>query len=623
MWGNDLPYSFMQYTLKSIHDIGLYLLGFNYVCALAFLILCIVGYHFTPLRIRLGLLGIVITNATLCAWFKFTLMQHEVAGGLIGLTFYTYLIQSFDPLIGMMLLYSVFIISLLLCIPQRVIEVTDEEKKPAPKIKESTPIKKEIIATPSRAEPTKIVEQNVEIISEPEEIIEFTPPPPTLFVQASKKELNSEETSQKAKALVEKLKQFGVIGSITHEYKGPVVTTYEFQPDNTIKVSRVLNLEDDLMMALQAHSVRIIAPIPGKSVIGFEVANSQRNTVHFGDLVNSKIWKNNKAALPLAVGCDTRGQTVIIDLTEQPHMLVAGSTGSGKSVALNTMLTSMILTKTPEELQLILIDPKRLEFSAYQQLSHLIFPIITTTERALSALSWAVSHMDERYEKMASLNVKDWHSMQKQYPGQMPLLVIIIDELADLMITGGKEVELLITRLAQMSRAAGIHLIIATQRPSVDVITGLLKVNFPSRIACKVMSRIDSRTILDMQGAEKLLGKGDMLYLNPQGSLQRLHGAYISMREIMEAVEHCAQQQQPYFRELTSTISTNHHEQNDPLLNQILEFLGQVDEISISLLQRKFRIGYNRSARIIETLESRGNIAPSYGSKMRKVIKNT
>jgi S-DNA-T family DNA segregation ATPase FtsK/SpoIIIE len=414
-----------------------------------------------------------------------------------------------------------------------------------------------------------------------------------------------------------------VIGSITHEYKGPVVTTYEFQPDNTIKVSRVLNLEDDLMMALQAHSVRIIAPIPGKSVIGFEVANTQRNTVYFGDLINSKIWKNSKAALPLAVGCDTRGQAVIIDLTEQPHMLVAGSTGSGKSVALNTMLTSMILTKKPEELQLILIDPKRLEFSAYQQLSHLIFPIITTTERALSALAWAVSHMDERYERMASLNVKDWHSMQAAHPGEMPLLVIIIDELADLMITGGKEVELLITRLAQMSRAAGIHLIIATQRPSVDVITGLLKVNFPSRIACKVMSRIDSRTILDMQGAEKLLGKGDMLYLSPQGSLQRLHGAYISMREIMEAVEHCAQQQQPYFRELTATISHTSNEQNDPMLNQILEFLGQVDEISISLLQRKFRIGYNRSARIIETLESRGNIAPSYGSKMRKVIKNT
>lgn len=625
-WTNDASYNATGYAIKTLHAVGVYVLGFSYLLGIALAsIAIIIGFSAIAPRIHIGASMALILLATLCARFKFTLLHHEVAGGLIGLSFNNYLENSFDPLIAMFILMSLMVVSIVICIPKSLIHAFTIPEKEATKIKETPTIKKEMnIAQTAAPKETKIVEEKSAAINEePEEIIEFTPPPTTLFVQASKKESNTEETSQKAKALVEKLKQFGVIGSITNEYKGPVVTTYEFQPDNTIKVSRVLNLEDDLMMALQAHSVRIIAPIPGKSVIGFEVANTHRNTVYFGDLINSKIWKNSKAALPLAVGCDTRGQAVIIDLTEQPHMLVAGSTGSGKSVALNTMLTSMILTKKPEELQLILIDPKRLEFSAYQQLSHLIFPIITTTERALSALAWAVSHMDERYERMASLNVKDWHSMQAAHPGEMPLLVVIIDELADLMITGGKEVELLITRLAQMSRAAGIHLIIATQRPSVDVITGLLKVNFPSRIACKVMSRIDSRTILDMQGAEKLLGKGDMLYLSPQGSLQRLHGAYISMREIMEAVEHCARQQQPYFRELTATISPNNHEQNDPLLNQILEFLGQVDEISISLLQRKFRIGYNRSARIIETLESRGNVAPSYGSKMRKVIKNT
>jgi S-DNA-T family DNA segregation ATPase FtsK/SpoIIIE len=347
-------------------------------------------------------------------------------------------------------------------------------------------------------------------------------------------------------------------------------------------------------------------------------------------LIRSAEYQEKKSyILPLILGEDTIGNSVIVDLTKMPHLLVAGSTGSGKSVALNTMLVSLLCKSTPEELRLILIDPKRLEFAPYADIAHLLFPIITDPKNAIKALKWAVSHMEERYQKMAEAGARtivDYNLLCKDKPQeQFPYLVIMIDELADLMMTAGKEIEDLITRLAQMARAAGIHLLVATQRPSVDVITGLIKVNFPSRISFRVTSKTDSRTILDAAGADKLLGRGDMLFLSAhEGHLKRVHGAYVSDEEIFNVVSHIQKQREVCYLDLSTAApdaSQAPDDVDEQLMQDILQFLSEIDEVSISLLQRKFRIGYNRSARIIDALEGRGFVGPSTGSKTRKVIR--
>lgn len=343
-------------------------------------------------------------------------------------------------------------------------------------------------------------------------------------------------------------------------------------------------------------------------------------------MIHSVEYKNFSGSLPVILGEDTVGNNVVIDLAKMPHLLVAGSTGSGKSVALNTLLISLLCKCTPQELKLILIDPKRLEFSPYLNISHLIFPIITLPKLAIAGLRWVVKEMENRYETMSKAGVKNINDYNQLYnDNKLPFIVIIIDELADLMITAGKDIEELIIRIAQMARASGIHLIVATQRPSVDVVTGLIKVNFPGRISFKVASKIDSRTILDCVGAEKLLSKGDMLFLDPQTSiLKRVHGAYVSDSEITNVIEHIKIQKQPEYLDLSEINSKNKTDlldSDDELYIDVIKFLNEIDEVSISLIQRKFRIGYNRSARIIETLESQGYILPSDGSKTRKVIK--
>lgn len=439
-----------------------------------------------------------------------------------------------------------------------------------------------------------------------------------------------QELEERAQLLQDKLERFGIKGSVTAIKRGPVVTLFEYEPHIDAKLSRILALEDDLAMALQAHSIRILAPIPGRCVVGFEVANTERTDVLLADTIHATAYKKSKALLPLILGQDTSGETVIVDLVRMPHLLVAGSTGSGKSVGLNAMLMSLLCARTPDELKLILIDPKRLEFTAYEDIAHLLFPIITDTKQAVPVLKWVAMQMDERYERMAqsgARNIVDYHNQCKADSSlpPMPFMVIIIDELADLMMTVGHEVETVIARITQMARAAGIHLIVATQRPSVDVITGCIKVNFPSRVSFRVTSRVDSRTILDCSGADKLLGRGDMLFLDSTtSSLRRVHGAYVSDKEIEQITNHIRAERAPEYLDITQELQKELvplDEKEDYLFQQILSFVHEVNEISISLLQRKFKIGYNRSARIIEMLESRGLIMPADGSKMRRVIK--
>lgn len=441
----------------------------------------------------------------------------------------------------------------------------------------------------------------------------------------------AQELETKARLLEEKLQRFGISGTVVSIKCGPIITLYEYQPTIDTKISKILALEDDLALALQALSIRIIAPIPGKSVVGFEVANGNPQPVLLSKVLHSQAFCSFKGSLPLALGVDTIGESVVVDLARMPHLLIAGSTGSGKSVALNAMLTSLLCYCTPDHMKLILIDPKRLEFAAYADIAHLLFPIVTDPKRANPILRWVVQQMEQRYELMAEhgvRTVKDYNTQITQgiIQGEsVPFIVVVIDELSDLMMTAGRDIEDSIARIAQMARAAGIHLIVATQRPSVDVITGLIKVNFPSRISFRVTSRIDSRTILDTGGAEKLVGRGDSLFLDSTAaSLRRLHGAYVSDAEIHDMVNHIRKELPPSYLNISQELMTQEESldaADAALYQQVIAFLQNTDEVSISLLQREFRIGYNRSARIIDQLEKQGLLLPPEGSKPRKVVR--
>jgi S-DNA-T family DNA segregation ATPase FtsK/SpoIIIE len=431
---------------------------------------------------------------------------------------------------------------------------------------------------------------------------------------------------ERGKKLEEKLERFGIIGCVTAIRPGPIVTLFEYKPDIDSKISKIISLEDDLAMALTALSIRIIAPIPGRNVIGFEISNSDRQDVFLADILKADQVKNFSGLLPLAFGTDITGNPVVYDLVSMPHILVAGSTGSGKSVGLNSMLISLLCRCTPDELKLILIDPKRLEFAPYSDIPHLLFPIITNPRKAIPVLKWVVQEMEDRYDLMSKVGVRNIVDYRRKgFSPLMPFIVLIIDELADLMMVAGKDVETQIARTAQMARAAGIHMIVATQRPSVDILTGVIKVNFPARIAFRVSSKIDSRTIIDSTGAEKLLGRGDMLFLDSGSSVcQRIHGAYVSGSEISLLTNYLRKQREINYLDVNEVLrkkfSFGEELFEDELYDEIRIFVKTVDEVSISMMQRKYRIGFNRSARIMEKLEMDGLVAPSRGGKMRKVI---
>jgi len=447
-------------------------------------------------------------------------------------------------------------------------------------------------------------------------------------------EFDREEITESAKKLEEKLRHFGVEGKIVGVKPGPVVTMYEFRPKSGVKISKIANLYNDLALAMEAMSVRIIAPIPGKAAIGIEVSNKVRQTVYMKEIISSKEFLRSTSKLTLGLGKDIVGNVFVTDLTKMPHLLIAGATGSGKSVSLNTMIVSILYKATPQEVKFVLIDPKILELSIYDGIPHMMMPVVTDPKEAAAALSALINEMETRYKIMNEAGVRNIEGFNVKakkglidYP-PMPYIVVVIDELADLMMVSGKKVEMYVERLAQKARASGIHLIVATQRPSVDVVTGLIKANFPARISFKVTSKIDSRTILDTPGAEALLGKGDMLFMQPgSSSLIRIHGAFISDEEIKRITDFVKSQGSPeYNEELIETTKeiagTNEDDEElDPLFDEAVRIIKEGGNPSISYLQRRLKIGYNKAARIVEQMEKKGILSkPDHRGKREILI---
>ena len=438
----------------------------------------------------------------------------------------------------------------------------------------------------------------------------------------------SEEVAQNAALLESTLESFGIKARIINATQGPAVTRYELEPAPGVKVSKIVNLTDDIALNLAAAGIRMEAPIPGKAAIGIEIPNKGISPVFLRDVLDHDEFKNASGGIPVGLGKDIAGKPIITDLSKMPHLLVAGSTGSGKSVCINTLIASILFSRKPEDVKLILIDPKMVELSNYNGVPHLMAPVVTDMKKAAAALKWAVKEMEARYRTFAATNVRDVKRYNELHPETaMPLVVLIIDELADLMMVAPVDIEDSIARLAQMARAAGIHLVLATQRPSVDVITGTIKANVPSRISFAVSSQIDSRTILDMAGAEKLLGKGDMLF-NPIGASKpiRIQGAFISDDEVESLVAFIKKQGAPtyddsIFRTQESAVSTEEDSFfEDPLLEKAIDLVFETGQASASMLQRRFRIGYTRAARLIDILEQMQVVGPSMGSKPRDLL---
>ncbi len=492
-----------------------------------------------------------------------------------------------------------------------------------------------------------------------QEVFEFMPAgqgvrlPPIKLLQDSEfdsRSIDHESLQMQSKLLEKKLSDFDVTGKVVAVSPGPVVTMYEYEPAPGVKIHKVASLVDDLAMALRATGIRIVAPIPGKSVIGIEVANANREAVRFKEIIASVAFQDSSSRLTLGMGKDILGNPVITDLAKMPHLLIAGATGSGKSVALNAMICSILFKASPDEVKLLLIDPKRIELSAYEGIPHMISPVVVDARKATQVLQWAVHEMERRYTLMAEKRVRNIYQYHKKLakeidalkqsngsgdrltaetestPEGLPFIVIIIDELADLMLVASRDVELALTRLAQMARAAGIHLLIATQRPSVDVLTGTIKANFPTRVSFQVSSRTDSRTILDANGAESLLGNGDMLFLPPgTAKLQRIHGAYISEIEIRGITEFLKNQQKPVYKEeilqsRSEDTDNESEEEYDEKYDEAVALVTETGQASISMIQRRLRVGYNRAARMIEIMERDGVVGPSDGSKPREVL---
>ncbi len=452
-------------------------------------------------------------------------------------------------------------------------------------------------------------------------------------------EQDETELWERARLLAEKCMEFSVTGKIQHISPGPVVTTFEFKPDPGVKYSRVTSLTDDLCLALRAESIRIDR-IPGKSTVGIEVPNSEREVIYLRQLIESDKYRSQGSPLTIALGKTIDGKPYVADLTKMPHLLIAGATGTGKSVCLNSIIVSILCKASPDEVKMIMVDPKRLELGLYEGIPHLLTPIVLEPKRAANALKWAVGEMENRYKLLAGhgvRNIDQYNQMVRakhdiipalhpdEIPRHLPYIVIVIDELADLMMVASNEVETAITRLAQMARAVGIHLIIATQRPSVDVITGLIKANFPSRISFRVSSKVDSRTILDANGAETLLGQGDMLFLPPGTSrLIRVHGAYVGEDEIGRIIDHIKSQRDPSYDD---SIQISEEEvgalqgdgEKDELYEEALRIVCQMGRASTSVLQRRLRIGYGRAAAILDMMEHEGYVGPPDGSKPRAV----
>ncbi len=579
-------------------------------------------------------------------------------------------------------------------------EDVEEEEEDAPPLisrgeRRSPKAKRAIVANKKKSEgkPSRVGEKNTNT-SSTRDYGDYQLPPREILVGLEGASLDGpkdDELIENSKKLEQALRNFKLGGRVVEVHPGPIVTLYQFEPAAGIKVQRIINLADDLALALKVESVRVYAPVPGKGTIGIEVPNAVREIVRLRDIVDSEDYQTKNFALSLALGKDTYGNAFIADLAKMPHLLIAGATGTGKSVCINSLLMSLLYRSSPQDLRLILIDPKMLELSIYEGIPHLLSPVITNPKRAKGVLYWAVEEMERRYNLMKDLGVRDVSMYNRMiekdgenegaeikkkkkdalikleekdvvsttaakalverdisddsderlaYAGlsTMPRIVIVVDELADLMLTVGKEIEELLTRLAQKARASGIHLILATQRPSVNVITGLIKANFPARISFKVTSKIDARTILDVSGSERLLGQGDMLFLSPViGRMKRLHSPFVSDQEVHDAVHWIREQGEPdYDPRIEKTLNLLEEqekaqnnptegmnmdgEEYDPLYDQAVNMVIEKGHASTSMVQRVFRIGYNRAARILETMEREGVVGPADGAKPREIL---
>ncbi len=640
-------------------------------------------------RVWLQFSGIALLIISLITLFtlnlpKINLMGQSFAtGGILGTALAQFLGDRLNAFGSHILLIGLFLIALLLSTPltlQSLLENfalswrrttrwllgDDDDEEPDVAVRELSDSPKPRGRKKEKAEPPSPAVQTEPVIIKKQGRKEsITPSPlpaaPGQYVLPPLSLLDTYETEtgkpdwkkleQNAAVLEEKLADFGVQGKVVAINPGPVITMFEYAPAPGIKISRIVNLADDLAMALKAISIRVVAPIPGKAAIGVELPNIKRELVSIKAVLESDVFSTSAPPLTIALGKDTNGTPAVANLGKMPHLLIAGATGTGKSVGINTILSSLLYRNTPEDLRLLLIDPKRIELSSFEGIPQLIHPVVTDAKMATRALRWAVEEMELRYKLLADKNVRNIESYnrvlarekptrekekdpeeQQENSGlqhhKLPYVVIIIDELADLMMVASRDVEESITRLAQMARAAGIHLILATQRPSVDVLTGIIKANIPTRISFQVSSRIDSRTILDGSGAEALLGSGDMLFLPPgTAKLQRIHGAFISDAEVLRLTEHWKAQklvedplkERVDFREESSGQEIAEEELDDKY-EEAVQIVVETRQASISMLQRRLRVGYNRAARMIEVMEQQGIVSPSDGIKPREVL---
>lgn len=518
--------------------------------------------------------------------------------------------------------------------------IEESEKKEKKEVIKEENIESEVISSTTNTIVEEL-EENKKLLEEietgkVEKPKDFKLPLVEFFAKPNRKskiKVNESYIDKKIQDLLEKLKQFKIEGDVVRTYTGPIVTTFEFKPAPNVKVSKILNLQDDLAMALKAQTIRIQAPIPGKDVVGIEVPNETSEIIYLREILDSDIFQNSKSPLTIILGKDIVGQPFITDLKKLPHLLVAGTTGSGKSVGINSMILSLLYKNSPDDLKLIMIDPKMLEFSMYNDIPHLLTPVITKPMEAINALANMVKEMEKRYAMMADTrtkNIENYNEKAKKNGyDTFPYIVIIIDELADLMMTSGKEVELSIARLAQMARASGIHLVVATQRPSVDVVTGLIKANLPSRISYKVGQKVDSKIILDSMGAESLLGRGDMLFTPPgMSGLVRIHAPWSTEDEIDKVVDFLKDQRDvnydmTFIKDSSEDLDMAERGEIgelDSLYEQAKLIVSQDKKSSISYIQRRLKIGYNRAATIVEQLEQTGILSAANSKGNREIL---
>jgi S-DNA-T family DNA segregation ATPase FtsK/SpoIIIE len=695
--------SFFSYTsskVRNIHNwmgiVGSYLSsflfqGFGFSSFLIPFVLSVFAFSFIlrwewkyPSMKLVGWLVILLaTSSLLSLWFK-PLYQGSLLGGFIGEIISRGLVRYFNLPGATILLLLALILSFVLGTGISFISILQHggsglsglvEKLGTFKMvrRERTKRGKELVKRKLKKGEAKevtppLVVEKPSLPTKHEEIVEQEafefieaksafqlPPISSLEAEIEKRQkIDRDSLIMNSRILEKKLLDYGVEGRVVEVRPGPVITVYEFEPAPGVKVSRIVNLADDLALALSALSIRIVAPIPGKSVVGIEVPNTVRETVLLKEIIDSDAFRSSKSKLSFGLGKDISGEPFVVDLAKMPHLLVAGSTGSGKSVSINSMICSILFKATPDEVRFLMIDPKMLELSDYEGIPHLLLPVVTNPKKAAAGLKWLVEEMERRYKVLAEKgvrNIEHYHQRiekelkekKKVYrrrgdvleggeekPAEsmesLPYIVVVIDELADLMMISSREVEESITRLAQMARAVGIHLLLATQRPSVDVLTGIIKANFPARISFQVTSKVDSRTILDTIGAEHLLGAGDMLFLPPGSSkLTRLHGAFVSSSEIKRIVEFLKKQGKPSY-DLSILLEVKKEKEGagedeyDEKYDEAVAFVAELGQASISLIQRRFRIGYNRAARIVEKMEAEGVVGSSDGIKPREVL---